>query len=165
MNTRVRRSFRPGVPFMFTLLAAGAVLVGLGCQPAPTMTGRPKPQRDPELLVYSFNFSAASPCTITQGDVVFKDAGGKVIPGTDCDGDKKCGVASRRNGDSIRFESIPANRAFEVLFDPLKKGSFPGNATYKIDRDAPVLPTGKSYPFSVVATGCDPLDPRVVVDP
>ena len=28
-----------------------------------------------------------------------------------------------------------------------------------------MLPSGKSFSFSVVATGCEPLDPRLVVDP
>ena len=166
MITRVLRSGRPGVLFKFALLPAGALVFGLGCA-----TGGQKAQKQAEVVTYSFTFTAAAPpgglCTITPEDVVSS---------TDCAGDKKCGRASKRNGDSINFVSTPGSTYetspkkidFTVVFDPFKHGSIPGNPAkpYKLDTTLPGDSTGsKSYSFSVVAKGCTPLDPRVVIDP
>jgi hypothetical protein len=71
------------------------------------------------------------------------------------------------NRDSIRFESIPAGQAFEVVFDPFKHGSVPGDTNKKYTLDASLFgdsPGSKTYSFSVVARGCKTLDPIIVVD-
>jgi hypothetical protein len=164
MITRVLRSGRPGVLFKFALLGAGAWVFGLGCA-TTTPPARTKPT-GPEVVVYRFKFTAdpgGGLCTITQEDVVTKNKEGKEIP-ADCDGNKKCGRASIPNGDSIGFESIPAGKAFEVVFDPFKHGPVPGNQEKKLHKDWPGVTGRKTYTFSVVAKDCNTLDPIIVVD-
>ena len=162
MNTRVLRSSGPGVPFKFALLAAGALVVGLGCT-----TTQSKKLGPPQVLTYPFKFSAGSPCTITQEDVSFADEADQPSPPAHCGSDKKCGRASKQNGDSIRFVSIPPSHAFEVVFDPFRNGSVSGDdkKRNKLDKSLPGDASGsKTYSFSVVAKGCTPLDPIIVID-
>lgn len=161
MITRVLRSGRPGVPLKLVLLAAGVAVFGLGC--VPTMKAR----GPAEILTYRFTFTdvKGKPCTITQEDVVAKKDG-KEIP-ADCDGNKKCGRASIPNGDSISFESIPAGKAFEIVFDPFVHGPapvVPGNQRMTLRQDMEGVTGSKRYSFSVVAKDCNTLDPIIVVD-
>lgn len=179
MNTRVRRSGGPGVLSTLALLAAGSLVVGLGCA-TTTLTSKPKPPGPPDVVVYRFKFTAdptGGLCTITQADVVFKNGQGKETP-TDCNGNKKCGRASIPNGDSISFEETkdsdfastpkpPSGKKvdFDLVFDPFKHGAVPGNQEKNLDKDLPGDSTGsKTYSFSVVAKGCKALDPIIVVD-
>jgi hypothetical protein len=182
MITRVLRSGRPGVLFKFALLAAGALVFGPGSATAQAKATGParKPTGPSEVVIYRFKFTAGPPgklCTITQEDVVFKNQQGKEIP-TDCDGDKKCGRASIPNGDSISFEETkdstfvstprpPSGKKvdFYLLFNPFNFGPLPGNQKKTLYNDRTVKPPGsKTYSFSVVARGCNTLDPIIVVD-
>ena len=170
MITRVLRSGRPGVLFKFALLAAGALVFGLGsaaAQSKATGSAR-KPPGPAEVVIYRFKFTAGppgEPCTITQKDVVAKNKEGKESP-ADCDGNKKCGHASIPNVDSVSFESIPAGQAFEVVFDPFvhKNGRvIPGNQKMTL-RKMKGVTGSKTYWFSVVAKDCNTLDPTIVID-
>jgi len=175
MITRVLRSGRPGVLFKFALLAAGALVFGPGSATAQAQAqaqAQTQAKGSAEVVVYRFKFTAGphgSLCTITQEDVVFEDKDGKTASPRYCGidkVDKKCGRARVKNGDSIRFESIPAGHAFEVVFDPFvhKKGrAILGNQKMTL-RKMEGVTGSKTYSFSVVAAGCNTLDPIVVVD-
>ena len=183
MITRVLRSGRPGVLFKFALLAAGALVFGPG---SATAQAQAQAKGSAEVVVYRFKFTAGPPgrlCTITQEDVVFEDKLGKTASPRYCKidkVDKKCGRARVQNGDSISFEEtadstfestlkstkkLPSGKKvdFYLVFDPFKYGPVPGNQRKTLHKMKGVTGS-KTYTFSVVAAGCNTLDPIVVVD-
>jgi hypothetical protein len=187
MITRVLRSGRPGVLFKFALLAAGALVFGPGSATAQAPAKAPAQAKESaEVVVYRFKFTAGPPgrlCTITQEDVVFEDKLGKTASPRYCKVDKvdkKCGRARVQKGDSISFEEtadstfestltstkkLPSGKKvdFYLVFDPFKYGPVPGNQRKTLHKMKGVTGS-KTYTFSVVAAGCNTLDPIVVVD-
>jgi hypothetical protein len=167
-------TWRPGslaVPFWSLLLAFSALGVG-GCCPVqrPSTLGHAAPDRHgAEVHTYHFKFvtDAGGRCAIQSAGVTTSEAGGK-IPARTCPGDANCARASKGAGDRVAFASEAPNQKILIVFDPFRMGAFAGNdgKEHALDPRIPTV-TGKGYTFNVLATNgdCDPLDPKIIIDP
>lgn len=144
--SRTRPGFR-----LAAALGAAAVVAGAACATPRTQT--PFVHK----FVFAFQGEAGKDCRISLA---------RVETATSCGAG--CARVSRGLKDTVAFLSEPPGRSFEVVFDPFKRG--PISVEGKGGREVPLDPTlpipagGKYYSFSVVAPGCEPLDPMVIID-